>query len=336
MAEAGRGGQDVCLGTGADATCVGRTGSVTRIAGGTRAHVVTGLPSWASPTQQRAQGLADVLVRDGTTYLLFGDAFVTARGGNRLGRDGASAGRLIAVGPGGSRRAVADLAAFEAANNPDRGAGPGAAFRNPPRDSNPYAFTAYRGGFAVADAAANDLLWIDHAGKISVLAVFPTQTVRLTKTSAGRLGAPAGMTSIAVQSVPSAVAVGPDGALYVGELTGRPYQPGTARVWRVVPGAKPSLYASGFTNIADLAFDGRSLLVLEMSSTGLYDPTFPGALIRVAPHGARTVVARNGLVAPTGLAVDHGTIYVSNHGFSPGTGPGAHGEVIRIGRRDDR
>jgi hypothetical protein len=72
-----------------------------------------------------------------------------------------------------------------------------------------------------------------------------------------------------------------------------------------------------------------------MSSTGLYDATFPGALIRIAPNGTQTVIARKGLVAPTGLAVDHGMIYVSNHGFSAGTGPGPHGEVIRIGRPND-
>jgi len=331
VAEAGTGGQDTCLGSGPDSTCVGRTGSVTAIANSRRTRVLTGLASWASPTQQRAQGLADLSVRGHGLTLLFGDAFLNAKGRNAMGRDGASAGRLVSTTPGKrGPTVIADLAAFEAAHNPDHGAGPGARFRNPPTDSNPYAFTPYRGGFAVADAAANDLLWIAPSGAISVLAVFPTQTVKLTKASAERLGAPRSMRSISVQSVPSCVTVGPDGALYVGELTGRPYERGAARVWRVVPGRRPSLYASGFTNIADLAFDGRSLLVLELASRGLYDPTSPGALIRVRPDGGRTVLASKGLVAPTGLAVDHGTIYVSNHGFSPGTGPGPHGELVRI------
>jgi hypothetical protein len=31
-----------------------------------------------------------------------------------------------------------------------------------------------------------------------------------------------------------------------------------------------------------------------------------------------------GLVAPTGLAVGNGLIYISNYGIYPGTGPGPH------------
>ena len=331
VVEAGTGGSDKCLGTGPYTTCVGLTGSITRIVNGAQSRVVTGLVSWATPAQQRAQGPAAVLVRGGTYDVLIGDAVANARGGNALGPDGAIAGDLIATQRGkAAPRVIAKLAAFEAAHNPDHGAGPGAKFGDPAIDSNPYSLTAYRGGFAVADAGANDLLWISPAGTISVLAVFPIQTEKLTKATATRLGAPT-LTSLSVQSVPSSVTVGPDGALYVGELTGRPFQPGAARVWRVVPGQKPSLYASGFTNITDLAFDGKNLLVLEVAAKGLWeDPTFAGALIRLAPNGTRTVLASAGLVAPAGLTVGDGSIYISNYGFFPGAGPGHHGEVVSL------
>ena len=133
-----------------------------------------------------------------------------------------------------------------------------------------------------------------------------------------------------MQSVPDSVTVGPDRALYVGELTGWPYQLGRARVWRIDPGQKPSLYASGFTNISDLAFDGKNLLVLELTAKGLLDPSSPGALIRVSPSGARAVIASAGLAYPTGLAVGKGLIYISNHGTYPATGTGPHGEVVTI------
>ena len=331
VVEAGTGGHDSCLGTGTTKMCIGLTGSITRIANGTQRRVLTGLWSGARTDGTLAQGPADVLVRGGLYYVLLQNGSINARGQNDLGRDGATAGDLISSPPGRvAPRVIANLAAYEAAHNPDHGAGPGPRFGDPPIDSDPYAFVAYRGGFAVADAAANDLLWIGPNGVVSLLAVFPTQTMPLTKAVASRIGAPAGMRSISVQSVPTSVAVGPDGALYVGELTGLPFAPGRARVWRIVPGRKPSIYASGFTNISDLAFDGRNLLVLEISSGGLLDATSPGALIRLTPDGKRTVLASAGLDHPTGLAVGNGSIYIANNGVFPGDGPGKHGDLVSL------
>ena len=331
VVEAGTGGRDKCLGTGAREACIGLTGSITKISNGVEARVVTGLWSGARRDGHQAQGPADVLVRRGIYYVLLQDASIDSHGFNALGPDGATAGDLVSTLPGKATPAVIfNFAAFEAARNPDHGAGPGAKFGNPPIDSDPYAFTEYRGGFAVADAAGNDLLWIGPKGKVSVLAVFPTQTVKLTDAARRTIGAPATMTSIVVQSVPSSIAVGPDGALYVGELTGVPFKPGIARIWRVVPGRKPTLYASGFTNISDLAFAGKNLLVLEIAAKGLLEKTSPGVLIRLAPDGKRTVLARAGLVRPAGLAVGNGLIYISNYGVFPGTGTGPHGQVVSL------
>jgi hypothetical protein len=96
------------------------------------------------------------------------------------------------------------------------------------------------------------------------------------------------------------------------------------------------VYAAGFTNISDLAFAGRDLLVLELASKGLLDPTSPGALIRVDRNGTRTLIASKGLVAPTGLAVSKGEIYISNYGLFPGTGPDHHGELVRMTAKSPR
>jgi len=331
VVEAGTGGRDKCLGSGSQRTCVGLTGSITKIAGGVRRRVVTGLWSGAEPDGREAQGPADVLVRNGVYDVLLQDGSIDSHGFNELGPDGETAGDLISTPAGKAEAAVIfNFAAFEAARNPDRGAGPGAKYGDPPIDSDPYGFTTYRGGFAVVDAAGNDLLWVGPAGKVSVLAVFPTQTEPLPRSIGKEIGAPPTMTSIEVQSVPTCVAVGPDGALYVGELTGLPFAPGSARVWRIAPGGKPAVYASGFTNVSDIAFDGENLLVLEMTTKGLLAGKSPGALIRVAPGGARTVIASAGLVDPTGLAVGGGSIYVSNDGVYPGTGAGPHGELVSL------
>jgi hypothetical protein len=333
VVEAGTGGRVKCVGTGANEACAGSSGSITRIEGGRQTRVVTGLFSMAKPTRTSAQGPADVVVRRSTFTILMQDGVIDAQGRNAFGAVGETGGKLIQTPAGrAAPKAIANLAAYEAAHNPDHGAGPGAAFGNPPIDSDPYAFVPYRGGYAVADAAANDLLWVKPNGAVSVLAVFPTRTQRLTLAVARAIGAPATMHSIAVQSVPSCVAVGPDGALYVGELTGAPFTPGSARVWRVVPGRRPTLYAAGFTTISDLAFLGRDLLVLELSGKGLLDRGSPGALVRVTPQGKQTVLARAGLHYPTGLAVGAHAIYVSNDGVYPGTGPGPHGEVVSLPR----
>jgi hypothetical protein len=331
VVEAGTGGRDKCLGTGANETCVGLSGAITGIRNGVRSRVVTGLWSGALPNGRRAQGPADVLVRGRTYYVLLQNGSINSKGFNDLGPDAATAGDLITTPPGEAVPAVIfNFAAFEVATNPDHGRGPGARFGNPPLDSNPYAFVAYRGGYAVVDAAGNDLLWIGPSGKVSVLAVFPTQRSKLTRAIGKQIGAPASMTSISVQSVPSSVALGPDGALYVGELRGVPFTPGSARIWRVVPGRKPTVYASGFTTISDLAFDGPNLLVLELSTKGLLSGKSPGALIRVTPAGKKTVLVRAGLLYPTGLAVDGNSIYISNNGLYPATGAGPRGELVRL------
>lgn len=328
VVEAGRGGSE-CLGKGANETCLGLTASILRIQHGQSAKVVTGLVSFASPNAEEAEGPSDVLVKGKSYDILFQDADINAKGVNPAGPIAAIAGDLISTPAGKvTPTVIANFASFEATHNPDHGAGPGAKFGDPSIDSDPYAFTPYRGGYAVADAAGNDLLWVNPKGKISVLAVFPTQTEKLTKAIDKALGVPTTLTSIVVQSVPTCVAVGPDGALYVGELTGAPFEPGTARIWRVAPGqTKPALYASGFTNISDLAFDGKNLLVLEIAEQGLLDQTSPGALIRLSPAKQRRVLLTSGLVAPTGLAIGNGLIYISNYGIFPASGKGPHGEV---------
>jgi hypothetical protein len=125
--------------------------------------------------------------------------------------------------------------------------------------------------------------------------------------------------------VPTCVAVGPDGAYYVGELTGVPFAAGAARVYRVVPGQAPQVVHTGFKTIIDIDFgpDG-SLYVLQIATGAFLSGS--GALIRVAPDGTRTTVASEGLVSPTSVLVgDDGTIYVSNRGTSVGIG-----EVVRV------
>ena len=309
-------------------TCVGETGSVVRVAGGAVKPVLTGLGSHSLPGGRDAEGPVAAMPSGSQLVVLMQDMQINSKGVNEVGLP--NAGELLTSPPGKvAPHVIADLAAYEAAHNPDHGAGPGPSYAQPSIDSDPYGFVPFRGGYAVVDAAGNDLLQVSPAGKVSLLAVFPTQAIRLTAAERKQHRPPAPAV-LPVQSVPTALVVGPDGALYAGELTGWPYRIGSARVWRVVPGRKPTVFASGFTNISDLAFDGQDLLVLEIASKGIQNPASTGAIIRVAPGGKRTVLASTGLVFPTGIAVARGWIYVSNYGTYPATGTGPHGELVRL------
>jgi hypothetical protein len=148
--------------------------------------------------------------------------------------------------------------------------------------------------------------------------------------------------------VPTAVAQGPDGAYYVGELTGAPFAVGAARVYRIVPGGDPQIFLRGFTAIIDLTFGPDDNLYVLQHATGA-GLSGPGALIRVTPNGRRITVASEGLHLPTSVVIapsarqrghrheadgeDDGeaggkgrlTFYISNCGTCAGVG-----EVIRL------
>jgi hypothetical protein len=276
--------------------------------------------------------VADAQVVNGKIYGVIQNQNIDPTTGQQTyGPAGALLGDLVSAPlSGGTATSVASFGPYEAANNPDHGAGAGGP-GEPAIDSDPYAVVPYNGGFAVADAAANDVLFVSATGQISTLAVLPLIT---EPTSGGPVQA---------QPVPTSLAVGPDGALYVGELggvggPGTGNDVGDVNVYRIAPGQQPTVYASGLTMIGDIAFDqaGR-LLVLEIDTAGLLDPSpmpAPGAIIRINADGSRTTLASNGLEFPLGMAVaKDGSLYASNFGVIPASGgpiPGVSGEVVRI------
>ena len=111
-----------------------------------------------------------------------------------------------------------------------------------------------------------------------------------------------------------------------GSLRRFPFPVGKASVFRVPPeGGTPQVYATGFTNIIDIAFGNNGeMYVLEVFKNGLLAGP-PGRLIRVATNGVRTTVA-DGLILPGGVAVGaDGAVYVTNFGTSA-----TNGQVLRI------
>ncbi len=307
IAEAGVGGPGASIKSG-DGSIVsyGASGSVTQLQGGTQTRILTGLPSLGDQTTMPpgagATGLQDLAVgKDGSLYGVLGlgaDTSLQATAGPDLATlvkfDTAS----------NSYQKIADLGAYETANNPD----------GADKSSNPYSLAVLGdGSFAVADAGGNDIVGVSADGtRLSTLGVFPARPNPLP------FGPPV------FQAVPTSVVVGPDGALYVGELTGFPYPAGSADVFRLDPKTGVStVVASGFTNIGDITFgpDGK-LYVLQISTNGLANAPSPGALIEVDPTtGARTTLGTTGLFFPTGLtAGPDNALYISNLGVSPGGG----------------
>ena len=135
-----------------------------------------------------------------------------------------------------------------------------------------------------------------------------------------------------MNAVPTGVVRGPDGALYVSQLTGFPFPPGGAKVFRVDRRTGDfTTYASGFTNAMDLDFgrDG-TLYVLEIDSDSLLTPeTRDGGIWAVPPGGGtpqRVELPAGTLTNPGGIAVGrHGKLFVSNRATEAG-----NGEVLEI------
>ena len=135
-----------------------------------------------------------------------------------------------------------------------------------------------------------------------------------------------------MQAVPTSVATkGYDGAYYVSQLTGFPFPQGAANIHRIDPrGGEPTVYASGLTNVTDLAFNGRDPYAVQISSDGLFaDPTgSTGALVKVKRDGkvpADHTVIRGGLPAPYGIAIKGGSTYVTTNAVAKDIG-----EVIKF------
>jgi hypothetical protein len=195
-------------------------------------------------------------------------------GPSALALTGAPDGKLYRVFLDGRVSMLADLAAFEASVNPDGGI----------IDSNPYKVTLASGGRAlVADAAANALLIVGPDGSIDWVATLPNELVSTAniKSLAGCPNAPPELAEVCglpemipAEPVSTSVAVGPDGAYYVGELKGFPFPTGVSKIWRIEPGARHAqcgmsdqcrVVADGFTSIVDLNFgDDGKLYVTEI------------------------------------------------------------------------
>ncbi len=330
VAESGTGGDGPCVTIPADPdgppsgeSCFGPSGSVTRVVDGdgAQSRVVEGLASTA--TGEEVVGPNDVEVADdGTMYVTVG------LGGNigsraAFGAGAAQLGTIVRVPVDGAPVVHADLAAFEAQQDPDAEQ-PGAEGVGEGGDSNPFDAELLADGTLLAvDAGGNDVLRIPQAETIEVVALLPF----------GEADAPPFIpvppgTKLPVQPVPTAVERASDGTVLVTELTGFPFPAGAADLYEVVDGGAVSV-GTGFSAIMDVAHDeAGNLYVAELAHSGLLAGEPDPRIIQVRPDGTRKTIlgAAELQGAPTGLEVGpDGQLYVSLGLAAPG-----EGRVIRV------
>jgi hypothetical protein len=229
-----------------------------------------------------------------------------------------------------STRELADLFDFEARVNPDGGI----------IDTNPFDIEVLNGGSAlVADAAANALLIINQRGDVDWIATLPDEGAS-TAHAKVLYGCPqqgeaivCNNDTLPAQGVPTSVAVGPDGAYYVGELKGIPAPKGQSRIWRIAPGTRHAMcgsspactvVASGFTSIVDLTMGpGNTLYVAELDEESwLAMQLGKGTGGSVNACNMRTwqcTQVATGLPMLTAVAVDgRSTVYTVTNALNPG------------------
>ncbi|MHC5594940.1 MAG: ScyD/ScyE family protein [Nostoc sp.] len=358
VAEPGVGGNGNCQpspSTLFQPICAGNTSSLVKVApDGTQQRLLTNFQSLAEqPTGNQGAGIEDIQFdSQGNAYLLTGFAGYP---GNRdlATHDLASQyplpekqlatfppstadkvlntpllGQLYKVDLNtGSLSSIFDFAKYEITKNPDNG----------DVVTNPYDLTVSGDTAYVVDGGGNTAYKIKLDGSESQAIAIPKTIISDSDLPPG-LEVPPGLLDelpggkIAIQAVPTGGAIGPDGALYVGEYTGFPYPAGKSKIFRIGKDDKPEVFLDGFTHITDLTFDKNgNLLVLQFSDTSQLGgdiTNLPGSLIEVAPDGTRTtlVAAGQGLDSADGIDIGpDGKIYITNRGVGPGLG-----EVLRV------
>ena len=260
-------------------------------------EVATGLPSvlGGAPESSDRAGVSGVTqTTDGTYWLVVGGGMAT--GGLPM-PPFSTLGRIV----NGAYEVVADLGQYEMDNDPDAD-GP---------DSNPYDLTVGDDGYLyVSDAGANAVLRVNpETGDITTYFILPNVPNPLFDQG---LGGPT------MDPVPTGLAFGIDGALYVSFLTGFPFPQGAAFFVRLadlnsdgdaMDSGESFLVSGGLSALTDITFDLEGTPYLVEFSTNFLGDNVPGRLIQYAPTG--NVEIAIDLVTPTALVVSESNVFIS-------------------------
>ena len=313
LSEAGRGGNGDCLiGGNGNSVCYGTSGALGLFNFSTNLYsrAITGLPSLArqnSGLYDDATGL-NKLTFNGSGQLM--GVFGNEGGASPFpGPKGQWFGQTVSINLAGSTvTPLANITAFEVSNNPHPTA----------VDSNPWDLVVRGSDTYVTDAAGNSLVKANSTNQVSLVHVFPNKDVSTPN------NAPPGLPpEVSAQTVPTGLAIGSDGFLYIAQLSGFPFAPGSADVFRYDFVNPVTTFASGFSNLVDIAAGPDNSLYLLQYRNDFWAST-PGSILKLGLNGSVETLF-SGLTNPTALAVaPDGTIYVTNNGN------GIDGELLEL------
>jgi hypothetical protein len=273
------------------------------------------------------------------------DGSVWAIGGDRT---------LYRVPPGGGSgpEAIVNIPTYQE-TDPD----PFNAGEDPPDGSNPYGVAVLPSGDAlVADAQNNDLLRVTPEGDVTTVARFDTEEISTDHLPPEVIEEEGLPPTIDAEAVPTSVTLGPGGWVYVGELKGFPFRPGTSHVWAVNPDADGAVCSvdtsdadckvayEGFTAINDIAYNAATatLYVYELAEDGVFafesgfeTGDFPPAVLLEVKKNKITELAAGKLSQPGGIVTtNRGQVFVTDGMFAcnPETGEDCEGRLVQVHR----
>lgn len=203
-------------------------------------------------------------------------------------------------------------------------------------ESNPYGVALVPEGILVVDAGADALFLIRNDSTIDTVIAFPDfGQAPVPVLSCGNNSTPPVGTMVNISSVPTAVAIGPEGDYFVGFLTGEPYAPGASKVLKismVEERSEPTIYVDNLTQITGLAFDADgSLYISQLSDASILEfevcqsnPPVNGSVIKVDTNGNRETIGQFPYVNDVAVDKETGAVYVAvNSIFSNAVGGGS-------------
>lgn len=249
---------------------------------------------------------------------------------------GAPPSGLMVARPGGTATMFADLTAHELEHNPDGQIQFGPDGQPLDALSNPYFVLRDRsrhGFLLVADAGANTVLKVDRKGKVKTFFTPPTVTTGDCATN------PNNTTSgVGCDPVPTGLAYGPNGMLYVSALTAE--MPGEGRVYVVDHKGKIVKVIKGFTSPTGVALDSHGTVYVSELLEGApapdappppgFDPSTVGQIVRVPRWGERTYAQ---VTMPSGLLWRSGKLWSSAWAIAAFLGMSDAGQVVTVSKK---